>query len=139
MNVHPHTATVDEPLHKVVEENLEQANVEGMPVVRDERIVGMLSRSDLVRILASGSAENVVSLDPNDDAIRERLMAERFVRCRGTCAYVRSTRRWKKESSRCTVGSGPRSSVAHSTSWRNTSGVSEVHDHAGHRARFATI
>ena len=134
MTLHPHTATVDEPLHKVVK-RMARKRLRGMPVVRDERIVGMLSRSDLVRILASRSAENVVSLDPNDDAIRERLMARIRslpwnVRVRAINATVEKgivqMYGW--------VGTAVERRALHVVA-ENTPGVSEVHDHL-HRARL---
>jgi osmotically-inducible protein OsmY len=65
---------VDEPLHKVAK-TMARRRLQGIPVVRDERVVGMLSRSDLVSFLASRPTENVVSPNSSDDAIRDRLMA----------------------------------------------------------------
>jgi signal-transduction protein with cAMP-binding, CBS, and nucleotidyltransferase domain len=74
MTFHPLTTTADEPLHKVAR-RMARKRLRRVPVVRDERVIGMLSRSDFVRKLASRSAANVVSPHPSDDAIREHLMA----------------------------------------------------------------
>jgi osmotically-inducible protein OsmY len=106
-----------------------------MPVVRDQRVVGMLSRSDLVKILASRSAENVVSPDPDDDAIRERLMARIHslpwnVRVRMINATVENgivqIYGW--------VATEVERRALHVVA-ENTSGVSEVHDYL-QRARL---
>lgn len=132
MTLHPHTATVDEPLHKVAK-RMARKRLRATPVVRDERVVGMLSPSDLVRLLASRSVENVVS--PNDDAIREQLMA--------TIDSLPWNVRMRVVNA--TVEKG----IVHLYGWiateverralrvvaENTPGVSEVHDHL-QRARL---
>jgi CBS domain-containing protein len=134
MTLHPHTATVDEPLHKVAK-RMARKRLRGMPVVRDERVVGMLSRSDLVRLLASQLAENAVSPNSNDDAIRERLIA----------SIDSLPWNMRVHFINATVESG----IAHIYGWvateverralhvvaENTPGVSEVHDHL-QRARL---
>jgi CBS domain-containing protein len=134
MTLHPHTAAADEPLDKVAK-RMARKRLRGMPVVHDERVVGMLSRTDLVRLLASRSAENVVSPNSNDDVIRERLMA--------TIDSLPWNMRVRVINA--TVEKG----IVHMYGWiateverralhvvaENTPGVSEVHDHL-RRARL---
>jgi CBS domain-containing protein len=134
MTLHPHIATSDEPLPQVAR-RMSRKRLQGMPVVRDERVVGMLCQSDFVRILADGSRETVMSPELNDDAIRERLMAR--IRSLPWSLRVRSVN--------ATVENG----IVQLYGWvgteierralhivaENTPGVSEVQDHL-HRARL---
>jgi len=130
---HPHTARMDEPLHKVAN-RMQRKRLRAMPIVRDERVVGMLSPSDFARFLAR-STENVVSPNSNDGAIREELMAR--IRSMPWSMRVRAIN--------ATVESG----TVHLFGWvateverralhvvaENTPGVLEVHDNL-HRARL---
>jgi len=53
---------------------LETKRIKRVPVVTDEKIVGIVSRSDLLRVLVSGGGQ---SADENGDRmIRDRLIAE---------------------------------------------------------------
>jgi osmotically-inducible protein OsmY len=76
MTLHPLTTTVDEPLRKAAN-RMAWRRLRRMPVMRDDRVVGMLSRSDLVRMLAIQSTANIASRHPanNDDAVREDLIS----------------------------------------------------------------
>jgi CBS domain-containing protein len=74
MSLYPLTTTEDEPLHKVAK-RMKRKRLRRLPVLRGERLVGMLSRSDLVRALANRSKENVGAPHPNDDTVRKDLMA----------------------------------------------------------------
>ncbi len=68
------TVTEDEPLEKVVH-LMERYRIKRVPVVRGAKVVGMVTRANLMRALASlALAENPVAAD--DAAIRERLLAE---------------------------------------------------------------
>src|SRR5690606_2364627 len=68
-------ATVDEDtaLADIVE-LMEERRIKRVPVVRDSRVVGVVSRADLVRalVMAPNVAETAEAAD--DDAIRERVL-----------------------------------------------------------------
>ena len=69
-----HTVVEDDPLEKVVH-LMERHRVKRVPVVRGARVVGIVTRANLMRALASlALAERPVAAD--DAAIRERLLAE---------------------------------------------------------------
>lgn len=53
---------------------MEQQGIKRLPVVRDDRLVGIVSRSNLLQALAATDVSKVVSAD--DRTIRERLTAE---------------------------------------------------------------
>jgi CBS domain-containing protein len=132
MTHYPRTATMDEPLHKVAK-RMARKRVR-LPIVRDERVVGMLSPSDFAKFLAK-SGETVVLPNPNDDAIRERLMTR--IHSMPWSMRVRAVN--------ATVENG----IVHLKGWvateverralhvvaENTPGVLEVHDDF-HRARL---
>jgi CBS domain-containing protein len=69
-------ATVEEttPLDEVVRA-MEERRVKRLPVLREGRLVGILSRANLLRALAVAAAETGPAL-AGDEAIRERLAAE---------------------------------------------------------------
>ena len=57
-----------------IAELMETRRIKRVPVVHDGKIVGIVSRADLLQVLASGGA---MSADENNDrVIRERLLAE---------------------------------------------------------------
>jgi CBS domain-containing protein len=69
-----HTVTEDEPLEQVVH-LMERYRIKRVPVVRGDKVVGIVTRQNLMRALASlALAEHPVAAD--DAAIRERLLAE---------------------------------------------------------------
>lgn len=63
------TATLDE-----VVDLLEAKRIKRVPVVRDGKIVGIVSRADLLKVLASGGAETAD--EEQDRTIRRQLLAE---------------------------------------------------------------
>lgn len=68
------TVTEDEPLEKVVHQ-MERYRIKRVPVVRDAKVVGIVTRANLMRALASlALAQHPVAGD--DATIRERLLAE---------------------------------------------------------------
>ena len=71
----PNVAVVDPdaPLADVAE-MFEERGVKRLPVVRNGRVVGIVSRSDLVAALAASTAGGAAPQD--DEAIRTRLVAE---------------------------------------------------------------
>ena len=69
-----HTINEDTPLGDVVE-LMERHRIKRLPVLRDRKIVGMVSRANLLRALASVAGE-IKSTAADDEAIRERLLTE---------------------------------------------------------------
>lgn len=68
------TVGEDEPLEKVVH-LMERYRIKRVPVVRGDKVVGIVTRANLMRALASlALAEHPVAAD--DASIRERLLAE---------------------------------------------------------------
>jgi CBS domain-containing protein len=55
---------------------LEIKRIKRVPVVRDGKLVGIVSRANLVRALATVKAESSSSSDTGDHAIRQKLLAE---------------------------------------------------------------
>jgi CBS domain-containing protein len=74
MTVPVHTVTEDTPLIDVVK-IMESRQVKRLPVVRDGRPVGIVSRANLLRALVS-IAREAKPVDVTDAAIRQRLLAE---------------------------------------------------------------
>jgi CBS domain-containing protein len=68
----PVTTTESTPLHKVAALLAQRFNQ--LPVLRAERLVGIISRTDLVRRVASLPAKNSGAERASDDALRERVM-----------------------------------------------------------------
>lgn len=74
MTPDPRTVTEDEPLEKVVH-LMERYRIKRVPVVRGDKVVGIVTRQNLMRALASlALSEHPVAAD--DASIRERLLAE---------------------------------------------------------------
>ncbi|MCP1966548.1 CBS domain-containing protein [Bradyrhizobium elkanii] len=74
MTREPVTVAEDAPLTTVVG-LMEKNNVKRLPVVRDGKLVGIITRSDLLRTVAS-LARNVPAPTENDDQIRRRILDE---------------------------------------------------------------
>jgi CBS domain-containing protein len=55
---------------------LETRRIKRVPVVRDGRLVGIVSRANLVRALATAKSAPATAADPDDRAIGDRLLAE---------------------------------------------------------------
>jgi CBS domain-containing protein len=74
MTPEPRTVGEDEPLEKVVH-LMERYRVKRLPVLRGDKVVGIVTRQNLMRALASlALAAHPVAAD--DATIRERLLAE---------------------------------------------------------------
>jgi signal-transduction protein with cAMP-binding, CBS, and nucleotidyltransferase domain len=74
MTTDPVTVTEDTPLEQVVT-LMERRRIKRLPVVRDDKVVGIISRANLLHALASVAGEaQPASVD--DKAIRNRLLAE---------------------------------------------------------------
>jgi CBS domain-containing protein len=69
-----HTVSEDAPLEKIVHA-MERYRIKRLPVVRGRKVVGIVTRQNLVRAVAGLALEARPAL-PGDTAIRERLLAE---------------------------------------------------------------
>jgi CBS domain-containing protein len=69
-----HTIGEDTPVSDVVE-LMERHRIKRLPVLRDDKLVGIVSRANLLHALASVARETK-STSADDVAIRERLLAE---------------------------------------------------------------
>jgi CBS domain-containing protein len=67
------TVTDDTPLPAIAQ-ILEERRIKRVPVVREGRLVGIVSRADLLRAVAAGKASAEPAPKPDDRAIRERLL-----------------------------------------------------------------
>ena len=74
MTLEVHTITEDTPLETVVE-LMEKHHVKRLPVMRGEKVVGLVSRANLLHALASLGAETKPAA-ASDQVIREHLLAE---------------------------------------------------------------
>lgn len=54
----------------------ETRHIKRVPVLRDDRLVGLVSRANLVRALAAASQETVAPTAVSDETVREALLAE---------------------------------------------------------------
>lgn len=70
----PVTVTEDTPLDVVVTK-MEKQRIKRLPVMRGEKLVGLVSRANLVRALAS-AARDINPAETSDAQIREKLWAE---------------------------------------------------------------
>ncbi len=73
MTRHVITVTPDTPIGRVAQ-LLEEEHIKRVPVVEDGRLVGIISRADLLRAIAS--REEAPPAGADDSALRERLMKE---------------------------------------------------------------
>jgi len=68
------TVTEETPLAKIAQ-LLEERRIKRVPVVRDSRIVGIVSRADLLRALAVQDIKPMVPVTQDDRVIRDQLLA----------------------------------------------------------------
>lgn len=74
MTPNPVTITEDEPLHRVAR-MLEKQHIKRVPVVRDGKLVGIVSRANLLQGLAAGSTVESETV-ADDRAIRDAIIKE---------------------------------------------------------------
>ena len=74
MTPDPETVAEDGELDEVVQ-LMEKRRIKRLPVVRGKRVVGIVSRANLLHALVS-AGRDVKPPTPNDEAIRERLLAD---------------------------------------------------------------
>lgn len=72
MTRNPHTAGEDDSLNDVVSQ-MERYRVKRLPVVRDDKLVGIISRANLLHALAS-LAREVPAASGGDAGIRDRIL-----------------------------------------------------------------
>jgi CBS domain-containing protein len=69
------TVAPETPLAEIVD-LFEKHRIKRVPVVEDGKLVGMVSRSDLLRALATGYDASAPSVAASDRQIRRQLLAE---------------------------------------------------------------
>ena len=74
MTADPLTITEDAPLDEIVR-LMEKRQIKRLPVVREQQVVGIVSRANLVHALAS-VARDIRPTSAGDQAIRDRILAE---------------------------------------------------------------
>jgi predicted transcriptional regulator len=74
MTANPVTVTEETPLEQIVS-LMEKRRIKRVPVVRGNKVVGIVSRANLLHALASMASE-VAPFKVSDQVIRERLMTE---------------------------------------------------------------
>ena len=67
------TAKPDTPLHEIAE-TLEKYSIKRLPIVRDGKLVGIVSRANLVQAIATSGSKLDVPL--SDTTVREKLLAD---------------------------------------------------------------
>ncbi|HUC51379.1 MAG TPA: CBS domain-containing protein [Xanthobacteraceae bacterium] len=73
MTTDPVTVSENDSLEKVVEV-MERRHVKRLPVMRDGRVVGIISRSNLMHALASFARDGEEHVQPNDSQIRDDIL-----------------------------------------------------------------
>lgn len=74
MTTDPVTVSEDDSLEKVVE-LMERRRVKRLPVTRGGRVVGIISRSNLMHALASFARDTGEAARPNDSQVRDNILA----------------------------------------------------------------
>ena len=75
MSTDLHTVTEDTPLGVVVD-LMERYRIKRLPVVQGRRLVGIVSRANLLHAVASLAQNAAQSTTGSDDALRQRLLAD---------------------------------------------------------------
>jgi CBS-domain-containing membrane protein len=70
-----HTVTEDTPLDDIVQQ-MERYQIKRLPVVRDGKLVGIVTRANVLRALASVIGETTLVTTADDAGIRSRIYAE---------------------------------------------------------------
>jgi len=69
------SVAADTPLAEVVA-LFEARRIRRVPVLRDEKLIGIVSRADLVQVLAARARRAAARREASDDTIRQRLLSE---------------------------------------------------------------
>jgi CBS domain-containing protein len=129
------TVGEDTPLGELAE-LLERRRIKRVPVVRDGRLVGIVSRADLLRGLAAGRAAAQAPVTADDRAIREQLLGELDERGLVPTRYVNVVvadgvvHLWG-------LVDGPEQARAVRIAAETIPGVRAVEDHLGRRPPYA--
>jgi CBS domain-containing protein len=67
------TVTEDAPLHEIAD-LFESRHIKRVPVMRDGKLVGIVSRANLVQALATASIPEATAAAKDDDTIRDELL-----------------------------------------------------------------
>lgn len=75
MSADPVTISEETPLHEIAQ-TLEKHHIKRMPVVRDGRLVGIVSRANLLQGFSVGYTEESVAGSSDDQVIRDKILKE---------------------------------------------------------------
>lgn len=75
MTPNPISITEDEPLHRVAR-LLEKHHIKRVPVLRDGKLLGIISRANLLQGLAADTSEVAMPVTADDHEIRDALLKE---------------------------------------------------------------
>jgi len=93
---------------------LETKRIKRVPVLRDGKLVGIVSSAYLVRALAATKDDPVSGAYNDDRQIRERLLTETFRRRKASRAHPRCTARRRAHRSVSIAGCSARGRLPHS-------------------------
>jgi CBS domain-containing protein len=125
MTSEPHTVTSDTPLDRVVDA-MEKHHVKRLPVVDDGKLVGIISRANLLHALASLGRELPPATE-SDAVIRERLLAELADKPWSPARLNVVVRNGEVELSGVIVDERGREAII--VAAENVPGVKAIHDH----------
>jgi len=75
MTAKPFTVTEDMPLYKIAQ-TLEEHHIKRVPVVRDKKLVGIVSRSNLLQGFSVAAPDEEAAGTADDHTLREKVMRE---------------------------------------------------------------
>ncbi len=119
------TVNEDTPLSDVVA-TMEKHQIKRLPVMKGDRLVGIISRQNFVRTLA-GLAREMPEPSADDDQIRDRILAELDKRAWSTTGIEVFVREGVVDL--CGVITDDRIRQAIVVAAENVAGVKQVHDH----------
>ena len=122
----PHSITEDTPLEEIVK-LMEKYHIKRLPVVRGRRLVGIVSRANLLHALTS-VARHVKPVATGDEQIRTRLLKELDKEKWAPAALVNVVVR-NGVVELCGTITGERQRAALKVMAENVPGVKTVHDH----------
>ncbi len=121
-----HYATPDMPLQQVVD-MMERQRIKRVPVLDQGRLVGIITRANLLRALAL-AAPTLPASSPSDQQIRQQLQTELAASAWAPCSMLDVVVQQSEVHLYGTILDG-REREALCVAARNTPGVTAVHDH----------